>query len=85
MNASCSATSNTYFPLYSLSGSVNNVNSCGSCAANAYTNRYLDGYSVMGLVVSRVAEAWSIALKDVSATLHCPPIFAVTWGVFQPH
>lgn len=39
MGASCSATANTFYPLYSLSGAVTAVSSCGSCAANAYTNR----------------------------------------------
>jgi hypothetical protein len=57
LSGSCSAASNTYFPLFSLSGSVNSVSSCGTCAANAYTNRYLDRYSAMGLVVSHVVEA----------------------------
>lgn len=85
LSAACGVTSNTYFPLYSLSGSVNSVSSCGSCAANAYTNRYLDRYSAMGLVVSHVVEAWCTAPRDVSATLPFLPIFAVILGVFLPH
>lgn len=38
-SATCGSTTNTYYPVYSLSGSFSSVSSCASCAGNAYTNR----------------------------------------------